>query len=134
MRPLLTTVFAFGFGVLAATAQTFTTIEGVIADQLQAFNDRDLDRAFGHASPMIQRLFGGPENFGIMVERAYPMVWDNRNARFLQQREEAGSVFQSVLIEGASGGSYVLVYKMIQTPDGWLIDGVDFGSAPDLSA
>ena len=50
-------------------------IEAVIADQIAAFRTNDLERAFSHASPMIQSKFRTPEIFGQMVSRGYPMIW-----------------------------------------------------------
>jgi len=108
------------------------TIEGVITDQLQAFNDRDVDRAWDHASPMIQGMFRTPENFGQMVRNGYPMVWDNSNVRFLDQEEFGARTTQEVLIEGPDGGFYILDYQMIETPEGWHINGVQVIPAPDI--
>ena len=117
---------------LAAIGQAADAIEDVIGDQLAAFNDRDVPRAFSHASPMIKRLFGNPGNFGTMVERGYPMVWDNREIRFLERAEIEGQFFQKVLLRGPQGNLHVIMYKMIETPTGWQIDGVELLEAPDV--
>lgn len=105
----------------------------VITDQLADFNARDVAGAWEHASPTIQSLFGTPENFGRMVESGYPMVWDNREARFLGLREEAGALRQRVLIEDPSGRGWMLDYEMIELPEGWRINGVLVLPAPDLA-
>lgn len=117
---------------IMAVGQTAEAIEAVIGDQLEAFNDRDLPRAFSHASPMIKGLFGNPDNFGTMVSRGYPMVWDNREVRFLDMTETDGVPFQRVLLRGPKGNLHVMLYKMIETPKGWQIDGVELLRTPDL--
>ena len=73
-------------------------------------------------------------NFGMMVQRSFPMIWDNATARYLPQREEGGAILQRVIVTDKDGVSHVFDYKMIETPDGWQIDGVNYVPAPDLSA
>ena len=127
---------AFGaLFMLASTAfaQANEAIEDVIANQLQAFNDRDVTEAFSYASPMIKGVFRDPSNFGTMVERGYPMVWDNADVSFLALREEAGLILQRVMIKDAQGVLHTLEYAMIETDSGWLINGVQL-IAPDLAA
>ena len=104
--------------VSGAFAQDATAIEDVIGSQLEAFNDRDIDQAWTYASPNIKRLFGDPGNFGVMVQRGYPMVWDNAEVRFLELREIAGNLWQKVMIRDANGGLHLLDYQMIEGPDG----------------
>lgn len=120
--------------VSAAFAQDATAIEDVIGSQLEAFNDRDIDQAWTYASPNIKRLFGDPGNFGVMVQRGYPMVWDNAEVRFLELREIAGNLWQKIMIRDANGGLHLLDYQMIQTGEGWQINGVQLLPAPDVGA
>ena len=135
MRPLLTLAFlALPLGAAAQDAQDQAAIEAVIADQLSDFNARDVPGAWAHASPMIQGMFGTPESFGSMVENGYPMVWDNRDARFLDLTVEDGELHQRVIIDDAEGRPWVLDYQMIELPEGWRIDGVQVLPAPDLAA
>ncbi len=61
------------------------------------------------------------------------MVWDNRAVRFLGLREEAGMQIQTVQIEDPNGDVYTLEYAMIETPDGWQINGVQIVET-DLAA
>jgi hypothetical protein len=134
MRPLLTlTLLALPLGAMAQDTSDAAAIEAVIADQLSDFNARDVLGAWEHASPMIQGLFGNPENFGRMVERGYPMVWDNAGARFLELSEEAGLLHQRVIVEDAEGRLWVLDYEMIELPEGWRINGVMM-TVPELAA
>lgn len=126
-------VFALGMVLapLAASAQE-NTIEDVITSQLQAFNDRNVAEAWQHASPMIKGMFGNADNFGMMVRNGYPMVWDNSDVRFLD-REDMGRVMrQEVQIQGPDGLFYILDYQMIETPDGWQINGVQVIPAPEM--
>ncbi len=134
MARIMGFILALVLSVGAARAQDADAIAGVIGSQLQAFNDRDVDAAFSYASPMIKGMFGTPQNFGLMVERGYPMVWTNSDARYLDLREVAGRLFQRVMIRDAQGGLHVLEYQMIETPEGWQINGVSVLPAPDVGA
>ena len=134
----MTRIFGFvlGFWLMATTvvAQDAGAIEDVIGGQLQAFNDRDVNEAWQHASPNIKRLFGNPGNFGMMVQQGYPMVWDNADVRFLELRDVAGNLWQKVMVRDANGGLHVLDYQMIETSEGWQINGVQLLPAPDVGA
>lgn len=66
-------------------------IAAVISDQLADFNARDPAGAFEHASPTIKGIFGSAANFGMMVERGYPMVWTNSDTRFLELEMRRGA-------------------------------------------
>lgn len=109
-------------------------IEGVISDQIDAFLADDFARAFTFASPMIRNLFGTPENFGTMVRRGYPMVWRPADVRYLDQREVDGATWQLVRITDAKGSVHLLAYQMINTENGWKINGVQFVDAPAAAA
>ncbi|MFY0635453.1 MAG: DUF4864 domain-containing protein [Vannielia sp.] len=118
-----------------AQAQEPSAIPDVIGQQLEAFEADDFARAFTFASPMIKGYFRTPENFGAMVQEGYPMVHRPGSVTFGTQRSEGGSIYQSVTIRDAEGRYHALEYEMI--PDGaggWLIDGVSFVPAPDVSA
>lgn len=132
-----------GFGTVAVRAQEATpapqspdislSIQDVISNQLDAFKDRDVAEAWTYASPFIKGIFGNPGNFGMMVERGYPMVWDNSAVRFIELRDDNGRQVQRISLRDADGGIHFLDYEMVQTPDGWQINGVVLVE-PDLSA
>ena len=109
--------------VLPAAAQELP-IQSTIQSQLDAFEVDDFVTAFSFASPTIKGIFVSPENFGTMVRQGFPMVWRHEDVRMLELREVAGSLYQRVLITDASGRSHVLDYQMIETPEGWQINGV----------
>ncbi|MCV6587079.1 MAG: DUF4864 domain-containing protein [Marinibacterium sp.] len=108
-------------------------IEGVIAGQMQAFRDGDVEGAFGFASPGIRRFFGTSERFGAMVRGGYPMVWQPGELRFLELREIAGQLWQKIEIRDAAGGLHWLDYQMIPVGDGWRINAVQILVAPPPS-
>ncbi len=118
----------------AQDAEARTAIEAVIVDQLADFVARDVPGAWEEASPLIQGMFGSPENFGAMVENTYPMVWDNRNAAFQDLVPEGGALRQTVRIDDPEGRGWLLDYYMVETEAGWKINGVQVRPAPDLSA
>ncbi len=123
-----------GFLIVATPvlAQNDDPIQDVIANQLSAFNDRDVETAWAFASPMIQGMFGSPQNFGTMVEQGYPMVWTNSDVQFLELREIAGQFYQQVLLRDAGGQRHIMEYTMVETPAGWLINGVSELPLPDV--
>ncbi len=134
LRLALLAPFTALFMALAAPApaQDQAAIEETITAQLGAFNDRDVLEAWQYASPMIQSIFGNPTNFGMMVQQGYPMVWTNSDARFLELREVGGRLWQKVMIQDSQGVAHILDYQMIETENGWQINGVQVLPAPDL--
>lgn len=128
-------LMAFGVASPHAQAQERNAgIEATIGSQLDAFNAGDVDAAWSHASPTIKGIFGTPENFAMMVQRGYPMVWTNSERRYLELREIGGRLYQKVLVRDMAGGLHVLDYQMIETPEGWQINGVSVLPAPDVGA
>jgi hypothetical protein len=134
MKGIFVFILGFWLSATALAAQDNAAITGVIGDQLQAFNDRDVAAARSYASPNIKRLFGNEGNFAAMVQQGYPMVWDNADVRFLDLRDVAGFVWQKVMIRDAQGALHLLDYQMIETADGWQINGVTLLPAPDVGA
>ena len=96
----------------------------VIEAQLDAFRAGDLGAAFGYAAPGIAAQFAGPEAFGEMVRRGYPMVWRNAQVQFLDGRDVGAQYAQPVLLTDGDGALHRLVYFMEETSEGWRIAGV----------
>ena len=109
-------------------------IENTIQSQIDAFLADDFDTAFNFASPTIQGIFGSSVRFGSMVRNGYPMVWRPDELRFLELRSISGEIWQKILIRDQSGNVHLLDYQMIQTSDGWRINGVQLLRAPDVGA
>ncbi len=131
---VLALVLGFWMVATAVFAQDADAIEDVIGSQLEAFNNRDILEAWEYASPNIKRLFGNPGNFGMMVQQGYPMVWDNADVRFLELRDIRGNLWQKVMVRDAQGALHILDYQMIETADGWQINGVQLLPAPNVGA
>lgn len=106
-------------------------VRSVISSQIDAFLQDDFVSAFDFASPMIQGMFGTPERFGDMVRNGYPMVWRPADVEFLSVDERGGALIQNVMIKDASGKLFLLEYEMIETENGWLINGVRVQEAGD---
>ncbi|MBU0780375.1 DUF4864 domain-containing protein [Loktanella salsilacus] len=137
MRFVLILMMGWGAPALAQDTPPAAQVEqlplqDIIRQQLDAFNARDVDLAWTFASPMIQGMFGNPGNFGVMVSEGYPMVWDNSAAKFMAQREVDGRIYQQVMVQDTNGALHVLEYAMIQTAQGWKIDGVSVLPPPDV--
>lgn len=106
-------------------------IEGVISQQMDAFQGDDFTRAFGFAADNIKRMFGTPENFGKMVKRGYPMVHRPADVRFGAIRQEGDAVWQRVLVRDVAGALFVLDYLMVPTEAGWRIAAVQMIGAEE---
>jgi hypothetical protein len=133
-------ILAIGLSVWAtiASAQEILApnpdIEATIQNQFDAFLDRDVGEAWQYASPNIQSLFGNPENFGRMVQSGYPMVWTPGQVEFIDLQTLAGIIVQRVEVIDRSGIAHYLGYQMIQTENGWRINGVQLLRAPPVGA
>jgi hypothetical protein len=112
-----------GLLALPALAQE-APIQNTIQSQLDAFKAEDFARAFTYASPTIKGIFGSPKNFGAMVVQGYPMVAQPSAVQMLELREVAGNLWQRVMITDMQGRTHLLDYQMVETADGWQINGV----------
>ena len=109
-------------------------IEATITAQIDAFLQDDFAEAFTYASPSIQGMFGTSERFGMMVRQGYPMVWRPGDVQYLDLREVAGALWQRVMIRDQAGATHVLDYQMIETGEGWKINGVHLVRMPGVAA
>ena len=134
MRGFLLGTVAAAFLAGAAAAQDQSAITATIQSQIDAFLADDFETAFTFASPNIKRIFGSSERFGMMVRQGYPMVWRPGSVRYLELEEKFGGLYQKVLITDGNGVPHVLEYQMIETAEGWQINGVQILRAPEVGA
>jgi hypothetical protein len=132
MRQFLIGLFLSAAVALPAQAEE-ADIHAIIDQQLMAFKADDFDTAFTFASPNLQRLFQTPQVFERMVTEGYPMVWRPGAVRYLETRNEGETVWQRVMITDQAGRVHLLDYRMLQTPDGWRINGVQILDSADPS-
>ena len=99
-------------------------IEATIQGQITAFLAEDVTTAFTFAAPNIKGFFGTAENFGAMVKQGYPMVYSPSAVRMLELRNVQGSLMQRVMVTDQAGRTHLLDYQMLETPEGWQINGV----------
>ncbi len=126
-------------GLVAGTAQAqlvelpeSPAINETIQSQIDAFRADDFATAFSYASPTIKGLFGSPDRFGLMVRNGYPMVWRPDEVQFLGLRQQDGRLWQKVMVVDMAGNRHVLDYQMIETPEGWQINGVHLLPQPGV--
>jgi hypothetical protein len=110
------------------------SIQATISNQIEAFMADDFVTAFSFASPNIKGMFRTPENFGLMVREGYPMVYRPQEVQMLELREVAGALWQRVLVTGPDGRGHVLDYQMVETVEGWQINGVQLLTSADVGA
>lgn len=127
-------MIALCFVLLTPIAAKADPVQDVISGQLEALQADDFAKAFTYASPTIKRLFGSPERFGQMVRNGYPMVWRPAEVEFTGQEVRGPFIYQTLRIRDAQGVFHHLEYQMIQTENGWQINGVQFIEAPELAA
>ena len=106
-------------------SKTEAATKAVIADQLDAFQRRDYDRAFSHAAPTIQKIFKTTENFIRMVKGGYNVLYDPDNYIFGRNFDLDGTIHQEVIATEKNGKQWQAIYTLKQMPDGsWKITGV----------
>lgn len=130
-RPFVA-VLSFWLMVMPVSAQE-DQIQSVITKQLQAFQADDFETAFTFASPMIQGIFRDPARFGEMVRNGYPMVWRPADVQFGPMQTDGPRPVQIVYLTDGAGRLFEAQYEMIETEDGWEINGVAIRPA-DLGA
>jgi hypothetical protein len=124
----------WALGAFAEELSSNPNIENTISQQIEAFRADDFATAFTFASPNIRSMFGTSDNFGLKVRRGYPMVWRPGQLQFLELRTENGLLWQKVMVQDQQGVFFVLDYQMIETAEGWRINGVYLVQAPQLGA
>ena len=125
MRIISAALFALFTGLSAPQAMAQDAdVRAVISAQIEAFEIDDFEQAFSYASPTIRQVFRTPENFGVMVQRGFPMVWRPADVRFLDLENREGALWQDVMVRDAAGDVFILEYEMIELEAGWKINGV----------
>lgn len=122
------------FGLTLPAAAQDSAMQQTILNQLDAFKADDFERAFTFASPTIKGIFMTPQNFGAMVTQGYPMVHRPGAVRMLEARDVAGNLWQKVMITDQSGRTHILDYQMVETAEGWQINGVQLLPEPGIGA
>ncbi len=133
MRALLAFVFlACALGqALAASDADRSAIRGIIQDQIEAFKRDDAARAFLHATPALQNMFGSQERFMAMVKEGYKPVYRPRSYTMGEFKDTPDGTSQSVQIQDLEGMDWVAIYTLEQQPDGaWRISGCFLAKAP----
>jgi hypothetical protein len=125
-------VLAVGLGVGAEAEEA--DIQAIIDQQLTAFQADDFEKAFEFASPNLRRYFRTPQVFEQMVTQGYPMVWRPGEVRYLETRSDGETFFQRVMITDAAGKVHLLEYRMLLTPEGWRINGVQILDSSEMNA
>ena len=97
----------------------------VIADQIDAFNALDVERAYVHASKSIKRMFPNSEIFGAMVKNSYPMIWNPKAYEFLGTVRAPVGLLQRVMFTDQKGTMHFFDYALKRnTDEKWVITGV----------
>lgn len=107
------------------TAEVESSTQRVIADQLDAFQSKDYDRAFSHAAPTIKQIFKTKDNFIRMVRGGYSVLYNPDSYIFGRNFNMDGTIHQEVIATDEKGKQWQAVYTLRQQPDGsWKITGV----------
>ena len=108
----------------ALAAPDQQAIHDVIQAQLDAFQQDDGAKAFGYATPTIQKMFGDPATFMQMVKSGYTPVYRPRSVAFEKLVDTQQGPDQILRLVGPDGVTYAAHYLMQKQPDGsWMING-----------
>ena len=143
MRSLILSLIIL-FSASFATAQTaqepkyllippseISRIQTVIASQVQAFRQGDIEAAYSYAAPGIQAAFPSPEIFGFMVEQGYGPIFSTYRYQFLDVIGTPYEPVQVVQFTGTDLTTAMAFYLMEIQPDGqWRIAGVQIQGLP----
>jgi len=109
----------------SVTEEIETSTQAVIADQLDAFQQKDYDRAFSHAAPTIRQIFKNSDNFINMVRGGYSVLYNPDRYIFGRNFNVDGTIHQEIIATDASGKQWQAIYTLRQQEDGsWKITGV----------
>lgn len=135
---LLLAVLVATFIAGAAGAETEadrSAIRGIVQDQIEAFKRDDAARAFSHAAPSLQRMFGSQDRFMALVKEGYKPVYRPRSYAFGEFKDGPDGPSLSVDIQDNDGIDWVALYTLEQQPDGsWRISGCYLLKAPGQTA
>ena len=137
LRMVFAGVFASMLALMAHAQEVLAPnpeIEAVIGGQFDAFLAEDVATAWQFASPNIQRIFRDAQNFGRMVEQGYPMVWAPAEVDFIDLQSFGGILVQRVQVIDQAGNAHYLGYQMVETENGWKINGVQILPPPQVAA
>lgn len=130
MRILFIGALCIALSAMGVHAQTGNqaspdgALESTVLGQIEAFREGDLAAAFAYSSDSIQKYFGNPETFGMMVATGFSMVVDPQEVTFLENRPDGSAVWLKVLIRSKDGEAHVLDYQMVPAREGWKINAV----------
>ncbi|MEM9043562.1 MAG: DUF4864 domain-containing protein [Pseudomonadota bacterium] len=134
MRYLISFLIVLCAALPVRAGEPEDSIQGVIADQIAAFQRSDLEGAFAHASPTIQGIFQSPGRFGEMVAGGYPMIWRPSRWEMLSLENFGGTLVQIVFFEDRQGDQFEAAYEMIEIDGVWRINGVQLRRLPGVSS
>jgi hypothetical protein len=105
-------------------AADWTAIRQVITAQREALVAGEGPRAFGFATPALQRQYGSADAFMRMVRNGYQALVDARYAEFLDGAVIGGDTIQPLRLVMPDGTVLVALYTMERQRDGqWRIAG-----------
>lgn len=99
-------------------------INSVIRQQLLAFRDKNISKAYSLAAPQIRQNFHNSEYFMHIVRVAYPQLLDFKTVKFPKLRKVDGEAFsQIVTVQDKQGTRHKVRYMMLKISGQWKIAG-----------
>ncbi len=126
MRRFATIVFATTllslFPASAFAGGAASQAQGTISNQIDAFLNDDMQKAYSYASPGIKRMYPTPGLFFDMVRKGYAPVYRPGNYAFGRSRvsPDGNEVVQEVLIHAPDGHDWTAIYTLARQADGSL--------------
>ena len=129
---LLAGFLAFGATAFADDKARDAAITAVVSDQIDALHNDDSERAFSHASPMIEAGIRNSDRFMIMVKRSYGMIYRPSSHKIQEVKIIDDKPYQVVLFVDQDRKRFKVFYEMQKQADGnWKINGVTMFTATD---
>jgi len=120
----LLAAFVFATPSHAADPAIDAQVRAVVQDQIDALAIGDADRAFSHASPKVQSIFGASDAFMAMVQNGYSALIRPQSFTIDEVLAEGDKAAVRAQVIDRDGRPFQAVYPLERQPDGrWRIDG-----------
>lgn len=101
-----------------------SAINSVIREQLVAFRDKNVSKAYDLAAPQIRSSFHNSDYFMHIIRVAYPQLLNFKNVQFPDLRKIDGNAFsQIVTVQDSQGNRHKVRYMMLKISGKWKIAG-----------
>jgi len=99
-------------------------IQDVIKKQIMFFKEGNCNKAYSYASLSIKFFFPKSDDFCLMVEKSYPMIWNPKKFIFFRPLIINGIIVQEIKFVDKYEEIHFYQYQMRKYGSDWKINGV----------